>query len=78
MQLARDAGGGLAKLRLARRERPRSRRAAEQRDELTAMDVDCHVTLPCGSCPRNGGTISRFERAVCDYLTLRVPCSGAE
>jgi hypothetical protein len=29
----------------ARRERPRGCRAAEQRDELAATDVDCHLTL---------------------------------
>jgi hypothetical protein len=34
-----------------RRERPRCRRAAEQRDELAATDVDCHVTLPMGGIP---------------------------
>jgi hypothetical protein len=34
-----------------RRERPRCRRAAEQRDELAAPDVDCHVTLPSGVMP---------------------------
>ena len=30
----------------ARRERPRSRRAAEQRDELAPSDADCHLTRP--------------------------------
>jgi hypothetical protein len=29
-----------------RRERPRGCRAAEQREELAATNVDCHVTLP--------------------------------
>src|SRR5262249_34153119 len=33
------------------------------------------------SCPCNGGTISRFERAVCDYFTLGsapgADCKGA-
>jgi hypothetical protein len=30
----------------ARSDRPRDSRAAEQRDELAATDVDCHLTLP--------------------------------
>jgi hypothetical protein len=51
----------------ARRERSRCR-ASEQRDEIAATDVDCHVTLPWKVI--SVGTISRFERAVCDYFTL--------
>src|SRR6516162_7100760 len=35
----------LSRLLRAYRERPRRRRAAEQRDELAATDVDCHLTL---------------------------------
>jgi hypothetical protein len=44
-----------------------NRRAAEQRDEFAATEVDCHVPLPWeAACPCNGGTISLFERAVRD------------
>jgi hypothetical protein len=39
-------GRQLAWLLRARRKRPSHRRAAEQRDEIAATDVDCHVTLP--------------------------------
>ena len=42
-----DAPHALALLR-ARRDRPRGRRAAEQRDELAPSDVACHVTLRLG------------------------------
>jgi hypothetical protein len=34
-----------------RDERPWRRRAGEQRDELAASDLDCHVTLPSGVMP---------------------------
>jgi hypothetical protein len=34
----------------ARRERPRDCRAAKRDDEFSSLDVDCHVTLPWGSC----------------------------
>jgi hypothetical protein len=47
----------------ARRERSRCR-ASEQRDEIAATDVDCHVTLPWGSC--NGW----------DHITPK-PCCAA-
>src|SRR5437879_6323980 len=47
----------------ARRERPRRRRPAKRGYEFSPSDVDCHVTLPWGSCPRNGRTISRIDRA---------------
>jgi len=33
---------------------PRNRRAAKRGNKFSASDVDCHVTLPCGSCPFNG------------------------
>ena len=42
-----DAPHPLGLLR-ARRERPRSRRAAEQRDELAASDESCHLIPPAG------------------------------
>src|SRR5262249_17435135 len=45
----------------ARRERPRCYRAAEQRDELSPSDGDCHTPLPC---ELRDGTIARHERAV--------------
>jgi hypothetical protein len=32
----------------SRRERPRRRRAAEQRDELAAPDAKCHLIPPAG------------------------------
>ena len=32
----------------ARRDRPRRRRAAEQRDELAASDESCHLIPPAG------------------------------
>jgi hypothetical protein len=30
----------------ARRERPSGRRSADERDELSPTDADCHMTLP--------------------------------
>src|SRR5262249_43335121 len=38
----------------ARRERPR-RRAGKRSNEFSPSDVDCHATLPWGSCPCNEG-----------------------
>src|SRR5258708_2801309 len=56
-----DASHAIGLLR-ERRERPRSRRAAEQRDDkFSPPDVDCHATLRWGSFPCNGGTIPRFS-----------------
>jgi hypothetical protein len=43
-----------------RPERPH-RRAAKRDDQFPTWDVDCHLTLPWGSCPCNKGTISRFS-----------------
>jgi hypothetical protein len=34
------------------------------------MSNDEGRSLPWEVCPCNGGTISRFEREVCDYFTL--------
>src|ERR1700730_13828922 len=48
-------GRHFARLLRACRERPSSRRAAKRADEFSPPDVNCHVTLPRGSCPRNGG-----------------------
>src|SRR5580704_3635712 len=48
-----------------RRERPRNRRAADERDELAPLDVDYHATLPGGHADA-GGTLPRFHRVVCD------------
>jgi hypothetical protein len=52
-------------------ERPCNRRTAKREYELSPFDVDCHVTLPRGSCPCNGGRLPRFDCAVCGYFTLR-------
>ena len=41
-------GRQLPRLLRARRERPRRRRAAEQRDELAASDESCHLIPPAG------------------------------
>jgi putative tryptophan/tyrosine transport system substrate-binding protein len=54
----------------ARRNRPR-RRTAKRDDEFSSLDMDCHATLPWGSCPCNRGTISRFDCAVCGYFHAR-------
>src|SRR5208337_751723 len=37
----------------ARRKRPRGCRAAKRANEFSPSDVDCHATLPWGSCPCN-------------------------
>jgi hypothetical protein len=47
------------------------RRGAKRGNEFSPSDVDCHVTLPWGSCPAMEGTISRLNRAVCGCLMLR-------
>jgi len=50
----------------ARREWPRSRRAAERRQEFSSFDLACHVTLRLGGHSCNAAMIPRFHRAVCD------------
>jgi len=32
--------------------------------------LDCHVTLPRGVCPCNGGTLPHFDCVVCGVFTL--------
>ena len=44
--------------------------AAKRRYEFSSSNVDCHATLPWGSCPCNRGTISRLNRPVCDDFTF--------
>ena len=57
-----DPGGPLRSLR-PRRERPRRRRAAEQRDELAASDESCHLIPPAGRLRPNDSTVKgRFPR----------------
>src|SRR5262249_18005820 len=51
-----------------RRERPRGRRAAEQRDELAPLDMDCHP-LFAGVIPSTGGMISPWRSTA----TCRIP-----
>ena len=58
----------------ARHERPPSR-AAKRGYEFSPSDLDCHVTLQWGSCPCNGGTIPRFDRAVLATSRLEGPPS---
>ena len=41
----------------ARRERPRRRRTAEQRDELAASDESCHLIPPAGRLRPNDSTV---------------------
>src|SRR5258708_3640913 len=38
-------------------------RTAKREYELSPFDVDCHVTLPWGSCPCNGGTADLNPKA---------------
>jgi hypothetical protein len=38
------------------------------RTPSSSPDMDCHATLPWGSCPCNGRTISRFDPEVCGYF----------
>jgi hypothetical protein len=52
------------------RERPR-RKAAERDDEFPPPDVDCHATLPWGSCPCNTATIPRFSEGTNNAFALR-------
>jgi hypothetical protein len=47
----------------ARRERPRCRRAAEQRDELAASDESCHLIPPAGRLRPNDSTVERCSAA---------------
>src|SRR5262245_47788276 len=57
-----------------RRERPR-RRAAKRDNELPPSDMDCHVTLPWGSC--NGGDdITPGSAALRDFKPAH-DCSGS-
>src|ERR1700738_4668598 len=72
-----DAPHPLALLR-TRHDRPRCCRAAKRSYEFTPADVNCHATLPRGSCSCNGGTIPRFARAVCGYLRCEGPPRLAE
>ena len=45
--------------------------------EFSPPDVDCHVTLPWGSCPCNGVTIPRLNWGVRGYSRLEgVPFSA--
>ena len=43
----------------ARRNRPRHRRATEQRDELAASDESCHLIPPAGRLRPNDSTVER-------------------
>src|SRR5262245_50333164 len=56
-----------------RRQRPRSGCAAKRGNELSSSDVDCHVTLPWGSCPCNRDKISRFDDGTNNAFALRKP-----
>jgi hypothetical protein len=57
--------------RLLRTRCERPRRRATKRDyEFSPSDVDYHATRPWRSCPCSGGTVARFSRGVCGYLTL--------
>src|SRR6516164_2795610 len=46
-----SADGWHLRLLRARSERPCSRSAAERSNEFSPVDMDCHATLPRGSCP---------------------------
>jgi len=48
----------------ARHERPRCR-TAKREDEISALDLDCQVTLPWEVIPNVVGRLPRFNRAVC-------------
>jgi hypothetical protein len=41
------------------------RRAARRDDEISALDLDCHVTLPWEVMPNAVGTLPRFNCEVC-------------
>src|SRR5262245_45832469 len=58
-----------------RRERPR-RRAAKRDNELPPSDIDCHVTLPWGSC--NGGNDITPGRAALRDFKPAYDCSGSK
>ena len=53
-----------------RRQRPRRRRAAEQRYEFSPSNVDCHETLPWGFLMHRG-TISRFSEKTNNAFALQ-------
>ena len=54
-----QSAGFLSGLLRPRRERPRDRRAAEQRDELAASDESCHLIPPAGRLRPNDSTVER-------------------
>src|SRR6516225_3970859 len=58
--------------RQRRGEWPRSCGAANRGYEFSPIDMDCHVTLRWGSSPCNGGTIPRFDSAVCGSFALGI------
>src|SRR5215510_2680332 len=53
----------------ARRERPRSRRAAEQRDELAALDLRAHSITSSARASSVGGTAKPSAWAVIRLIT---------
>ena len=56
----------------ARRERPRSCRAAQCEYEFSPSDVDCHATPPAGGRVHAiEGTISRFSEGTNNAFALR-------
>jgi hypothetical protein len=61
-------GAGLLR---GRRKRPSHYHAAYCDDQLSPSDVGCHATLPWGSCPCNGGTISRFSEGTNNAFALQ-------
>ena len=67
------AGKDPSRVLRARREGPR-RRAAERDDELPPSDMDCHMTLPWGSC--NGEDDITPGRAALRDFKPAYDCSG--
>src|SRR5262249_30673680 len=59
----------------ARRERPRGWQSAERGYKFPSSDVDCHVTLPRGSC--NGGDDITPGRAALRDFKPAYDCSGS-
>src|SRR5262249_6112934 len=64
-------------LRPRRKRRPSGSRAAKRDNEFSPPGMDCHVTLPGGSCPCNGGDhINTSRAALRDFKPAYVCCGS--